>query len=334
MTAVHGRVKFLVRHNALLLREFTVEQMRRATALNGAGIRTELQRMKRQGYLTSQPLQEGKGGRGPRPHVYRLTDDLEKRLELARSVEAFYAPPLAPAPPRPTGLHYQGALELVKQIETGQVATEEREGWLSRARERLERARSEEGVGIREGPEAETIAAHLAVLEARLALQREEWAQAEKLLNEAAIAFERYGLADEKGEAESFQAALAVEQVLAEQPWTGELCSRLLSLLRDLPATSLPLGAVCRLLETVHIVIETVPAAATREEAFLRLTRSNETLANVLATTIAQEQVRRETSEGMAELRRWEARALVEGMEQVGAREELVLVRLPRPIRQ
>jgi len=209
---VHGKVKFLVRHNALLLREFTVEQMRRATALNAASIRTELQRMKRQGYLTSQPLEEGKRGRGPRPHVYRLTDDLEKRLELARSVEAFYAPPLRPAPPRPTGLHYQGALELIKRLEAGQVAAEEREEWLNRAREQLERARSEEGVGIREGPEAEIIAAHLTLLEARLALQSEEWAQAEKLLNEAATTFERYGLADEKSQVESFQAALACLQ--------------------------------------------------------------------------------------------------------------------------
>ena len=274
VTTAHGKVKFLVRHNALLLREFTVEQMRRATALNAASIRTELQRMKRQGYLTSHPLQERKRRRGARPHVYTLTDDLEKRLELARSVEAFYAPPPASAPPRPTGLHYQGALELIKRLEADQVPAEERGGWLSRARERLERSRSEEGVGIREGPEAEIVAAHLALLEARLALKSEEWAQAEKLLSEAASIFDRYGLIDEKGQVESFRAALAVEQALAERPWIGELCNRLLSLLRDLPATSLPLGTVCRLLETVHPLVEAAPIVVTVEEAFVRLARS------------------------------------------------------------
>jgi len=47
--------------------------------------------------------------------------------------------------------------------------------------------------------------------------------------------------------------------MLAEQPWTGELCNRLLSLLRDSPATSLPLGTVCRLLETVHALVEMAP---------------------------------------------------------------------------
>lgn len=90
--ARRGQVKFNVRHNTLLLHDFTVADMVRATNLNAESVRTELQKMREEGFLTSQPHPKKSGKPGGQLVVYRLTDDPAARKALARSIEAFTPP--------------------------------------------------------------------------------------------------------------------------------------------------------------------------------------------------------------------------------------------------
>jgi DNA-binding transcriptional ArsR family regulator len=108
--ATMSQVKFKVRYNALVLREFKVSDIVEATGLKPESVRTELQRMKAEGLLTAGPDGEHTG-RGAPPAVYRLTDDPERRLALSESVAAFY-----PAPPtvdRPSSGAYRRAQQLL-----------------------------------------------------------------------------------------------------------------------------------------------------------------------------------------------------------------------------
>jgi len=139
-----SKVKFQVRYNALMLSQFTVEQMVKATGLNPESVRTELQRMRQEGLLTSGPLAGERRGRGGRPAVYKLTSDPEKRLALSRSVRAFYPEP--PRPVRPTSRHYLVANRILDRIATGQYKDDQEcEAFLQEARERLEFAWYDEG---------------------------------------------------------------------------------------------------------------------------------------------------------------------------------------------
>lgn len=114
--ARRGQVKFNVRHNALLLHDFTVADMVRATSLNAESVRTELQKMREEGFLTSQPYPKKSGRPGGQLVVYRLTDDPTARAALAQSIEAF-------SPPQPsaeliTGQHYLLARQLLNRAQT------------------------------------------------------------------------------------------------------------------------------------------------------------------------------------------------------------------------
>jgi len=191
-----SEVKIRVRSNALDLKEFTVAQMRRVTGLNPASIHTELQRMKREGYLTSEPIKE-KSGRGAPPHIYKLTSDPEKRLELSRQVEAFYTLPSPPAPPKPTSLHFEAAVKLVDRLAAGQVSEEERGEVLDKARYHLDFAMHEEGVGIRKDRATEIIGAHINYQRARVEGLRGRWTKAESFLDQACAVFESHGVEEQ-----------------------------------------------------------------------------------------------------------------------------------------
>ena len=109
--AMRSEVKFKVRQNALLLGEFTIAQLVRATGLNPESVRTEVQRLRKEGFVVSERRP------GQREALYRLSDDPEKRLALSRSVEAFYPEPPMPVPPRPTSRMYQAARYSLAQAE-------------------------------------------------------------------------------------------------------------------------------------------------------------------------------------------------------------------------
>jgi hypothetical protein len=142
-----SEVRFKVRQNALLWREFTAAQMVEITGLKPESVRTELQRMKTEGLLEvgRTPCSvDQKRLRGGQPVVYRLTSDPEKRLALSRSVEAFY--PEVPQPQRPTSRHFALAVRLLDQAGS-EKDTRKRERLLAEAEEELDFALAEEGAG-------------------------------------------------------------------------------------------------------------------------------------------------------------------------------------------
>jgi len=167
-----SQVKFKVRHNALLLREFTVADMIRATGLNPESVRTELQRMKQEGLLASRPYPDKPKKRGGRPAIYHLTDDPEARLALSQSIEAFYPPP--PPADRPTSRHYQSARQLLDGAQT--VDDRQRERLLADAEHDLEIAEQAEGGSLA----PERVKAYLQYERARLAYLRDEYEEAER----------------------------------------------------------------------------------------------------------------------------------------------------------
>lgn len=164
-----SQVKFKVRYHALLLREFTVADIVSATGLNPESVRTELQRMRQDGLLTSE-TQTGAAERHGRASLYRLTDDPEARLTLSRSVEAFYPPP--PPTTRPTSRHYHLAQQLLDQALN--TTNSQRHQLLNDAQAALEMAEQSE-YDIHPA-----IAAYFEYERARLVYLRGEYAQAEQ----------------------------------------------------------------------------------------------------------------------------------------------------------
>jgi DNA-binding PadR family transcriptional regulator len=217
---VAGEVKIRVRSNALDLKEFTVKQMRRVTGLNPASIRTEIQRMKREGYLTSEPVKERRG-RGAPPHVYKLTSDPEKRLELAREVEAFYTPPPPPAPPKPTSLHFKAGVKLLDKLAAGQVGEGERDEVLDKARYHLDFAMHEEGVGIKKDKATEIIGACINCEQGRLEYLRGNDGDAERLFKKAKKVFVSADLPDEVARADEYLQSIQIRRRWMEMTQRG-----------------------------------------------------------------------------------------------------------------
>lgn len=113
-----SEIKFKVRYSALLLKDFTVSEIIRVTALNPESVRTEIQRMRKEGLIISTPHPEKQKKRGGRPSIYHLPDDPEKLLELSKSVEVFY-PPMS-SNDAPSSRFYKSAKELIDQALTSE----------------------------------------------------------------------------------------------------------------------------------------------------------------------------------------------------------------------
>ncbi len=218
--ALPNEVKIRIRSNALTLKEFTVAQMRRVTGLNPASIRTELQRMKRQGYLTSEPTKERKG-RGAPPHIYKLTSDPEKRLELSRQVEVFYTPPPPPAPPKPTSLHFKAAVKLIDRLVAGQASEEERDEVLDKARYHLDFAMHEEGVGIKKDEATGIISAYINCAQGRLEYLTGNDGDAETLFKKAKEAFASADLPDEMAKVDEYLQSIQIRRRWMEMVQRG-----------------------------------------------------------------------------------------------------------------
>jgi DNA-binding PadR family transcriptional regulator len=290
-----NEVKFKVRAIALDLETFTVAQMTRVTTLNPTSIRTELQRMKREGYLTSEPIREGKSGRGAPPHRFQLTDAPEKRLALARSIEPFFSPPPTPAP-RPLSLHYQAAVTLTERLESGELSETERETTLRDAHHHLALAVEEEGVDIRPETETAVAAAYLDLLRARLAIATSQWKQAEALLQASLQTFTEHRLGEMVTQAESLRTALKVEQTLARAPADPSLPDRLLTVL-ETASGALPVFTVRRMLG----VLRTLTASGWQAQAIQSLSRTLEMIAAqnfaVASARVVQAELRQEAEE-------------------------------------
>jgi len=192
--AAPNEVKFKVRHYALLLEEFTVSQIVELTGLKSPSVRTEVQRMKREGLVTAS-RQKARGRGGP-PCVYRLTDDPEARLALSRSVEAFYTEtaPRPVEPRRPASRHFFQAVQLIQDLISQDVAESQRDAAIEEATYHLECTRREEGVG-REG--TEVVGAFLNRERAKLAAVQGNIAEAARLFRQAIDALQAAALYDE-----------------------------------------------------------------------------------------------------------------------------------------
>jgi hypothetical protein len=166
-----SKVKFKVRYNVLLLKEFTIADVLRVTGLNPDSVRTEIQRMIKEGYLVSEPIRGVRGKRGGRPHVYRLTNDLNARMSLSESIEAFYP---APVEEKPTSRYYLSAKRLIdKTMYTDEVS---RGQLLSQAEVDLELAEKAEGGNL----VPKMIKAHLEIQRARLQYHGERFSEAKE----------------------------------------------------------------------------------------------------------------------------------------------------------
>jgi DNA-binding transcriptional ArsR family regulator len=181
----HGEVRFKVQRNALLLGEFTIAQLVRATGLNPESVRTEIQRLKKEGFVVSERQA------GQHEALYRLSDDLEKRLALSRSVEAFYPPPSGPIPPRPTSRLYHAALRTLDQAE--RKSGGERKDLLDQAAHQLEGAWQAEGAS--RAPEL--VQAHLLREQGWLKCLQGQRERAQELFKQAREKFAAAGLESE-----------------------------------------------------------------------------------------------------------------------------------------
>jgi len=243
--AVHSEVKFKVRRNALLLGEFTIAQLVRATGLNPESVRTEVQRLRQEGMIASEHKP------GQREALYRLSDDAEKRLALSRNVEAFYPEPPEPIPPRPTSRLYQDALETLDEAEREKGAR--REILVRQAAYQLEGAWQAEGAG--RAPEL--VQAHLfreqgrvACLEGRREQALERFSQARdkfsaadaeseiRLIDEYLSYLEARRQIDTSGAVDAAAQARCVVEVLEAAEHLGPLTRLLVDLARDLSRTT------------------------------------------------------------------------------------------------
>lgn len=134
-------VKLKVRHNALLLREFTIDDLVRATGLKPESVRTEVQRMKKEDLVSAEPLLDNPSGRRGRRALYRISADAEARLKLARSIEEFHVPHAEPQ--LPSSRYYASAVSLLDRAES--LTGPERSRLLKVASEDLEDAGEAEG---------------------------------------------------------------------------------------------------------------------------------------------------------------------------------------------
>lgn len=275
--AAPNEVKFKVRHHALILEEFTVAQIVQLTGLKSTSVRTEVQRMKREGLLSS--YREKRKGRGAPPCVYRLTDDLEARLELSRSVEAFYTEiaPKPVEPRRPVSRHFFQAVELIKDLTCQRVGEADQKAVIDEALYHLEFARREEGVG-REG--TEMIGACLDREQARLESVRGNISEAERLFQKANNAFEAIGLSREIEQTHGYWLCAQLRQQLQATKVSGEAdygtiiesLSQTVSHACETKLTDSPLAIALR--ELFEMLVERQPRGMVLENADEQIRRA------------------------------------------------------------
>jgi hypothetical protein len=198
-----GKVKLRVRENALRMREFTVDQMVKATGFNQESVQSEVRRMRKKGFLTVTDKAPPKQ-RGAPSCVYRVSDDSEVRLKLASEIEEFY--PKAEKEDHPTSQHYFEARELLDHVEGGEVPESARPALLNNANDELEFAWHEEGE-----PKG-AVNAFIKCQVGRLEYLRGNYEESEKVLLEAQKIFDEVGAGGQQHCAPEYLSALAVKR--------------------------------------------------------------------------------------------------------------------------
>jgi len=199
-----GRVKLRVREVALTLKEFTAEQMIKATGFNSDSVQSEIRRMREDGFLTAERLNGPVGQRGAPPCIYRITSDPELRLVLAKQVQEFY--PKAPSPTHPTSEHYVNAVARLDEIEQGRVNDTDRAALLEECKEELEFAWYEEG------EPKDVIDAYIQRQKGRMEYIKGNYDEAELLFNRSLSIFRSVGQSEPSCEGEYLPALLVRRQ--------------------------------------------------------------------------------------------------------------------------
>jgi hypothetical protein len=152
--AAQNEVKFKVRRLANSLGEFTVKRLASITGLKESSIHSELDRMRRDGYLTVVGRAKKAEGQKGRPAViYRVVSDPVKRTQLMKDVMAFHVPEDRPAHEEPVGPHYRAATEILeRELRRMSEGLPARDGELQLAEQHLSIAEDDESLG-QEGTE-------------------------------------------------------------------------------------------------------------------------------------------------------------------------------------
>jgi DNA-binding MarR family transcriptional regulator len=209
---VPGEVTFKVKQFIAVRERFTTGQVTKLTGLNRKSVETVVQRLIRDGYVVKSQETAPSTGRGRRPLYYTLTTDIEKRRELVNEVGAFQ-PKAIPVRVRPLSANYIGAHDMLDELEQEPDAPD-REARLAKIEKRLELAAFEEG--LEDGEEGTAVVqAYLLRQKARVAALCHQWVEAERLLGEAHLVFEEYGLKEELEKTDQRRFTLLIRQRLA-----------------------------------------------------------------------------------------------------------------------
>jgi len=217
-----GKVKLRVRESALTMKEFTLEEMVRATGLNKDSVESELKRMRERGFITVHNTKRPKPGRPP--CLYKLTSDPEKRFKLSTQVAEFYPKPRAQE--RPTSHHYFRAVELLDSLGEKEKA-EDRARVLSECEDELSFAWYEEG-----SPDG-VLEAFIQSQKGRVEYLKENYEQAQALFEKAMETFTIYNMPEEKAWVGEHSLASRVQRKWKAEP-SSSLLDRALFIIADL----------------------------------------------------------------------------------------------------
>jgi len=243
-----NRVRVAVRQIALDGKPFTAFDIQRRTSLNIDSIRTEIQRLRKGGFLSTGMSKTPQQGRGPGAPaaLYSLTQDPALIQELRGTVASFYLSLPVPRTSRPTSEHFLAARYAMNDA-TKTMNSEERESLLAKAELEIQAAWLSEGD---EGA-TEELKAHLLFESARVKFLHEDYSEAQMQFAQCRDVFEEHGDYDHASLADDN--VLACEIKLTEHE---ELSLATLSALRGRATSPLALAVVdaAHLIESTEVV--------------------------------------------------------------------------------
>jgi hypothetical protein len=212
-----NEVRVNIRHNALILKTFSIPQLQAITGFNRQSIHSEIRRMEREELVSRVGVEarKKKSSGGRPPVLFQLTSDPEKRFELLQSVRAFYAAAEERVSelPRPASKHYFIAKEMLEEsLKEGTGLTQDEKATrLDLIQRHLEYARWEEGVGEED---TQLIAASFDLLEAKaIDILAGEWEQAIVKLDEARRVCQQFEADDLVEEIQAYAYNITVRMV-------------------------------------------------------------------------------------------------------------------------
>lgn len=232
-----NRVRVAVRQIALDGKPFTAFDIQRRTGLNIESIRTEIQRLRKGGFLdtSTSKTQPAERGPGAPAALYSLTPDPARIQELRGTVASFYLSVPVARTSRPTSEHFISARHALNDA-TKAMNSEERENLLATAELELQAAWLSEG----DGGATEELKAHLLFESARLKLLHEDYSDAEMQFAHCRDVFVEHGDYDHALLADDNVLACEIKKLTERE----KLCLATLNTLRGRTASPLALAVL------------------------------------------------------------------------------------------